>query len=105
MILFPNEDVDAKRMFVSFTLEDGKCGFSFRPRSLRAGGAGVSHSFVPGKRYGVEMWLERGVAKALVNGRPTAIPHEPDMYGYFAIEVSRRCSIVFSALRFPSSSR
>ena len=87
LILFPKEEVHTKRMFVSFVLADGRCGFSFRPRSLRAGATGVSPDFVPGKRYDVELWLEGGVAKALVNGRPIAIPHEPDKYGYFAIEL------------------
>ncbi len=101
MILFPSEDVSAKRLVTAFTVERGYCDVSLRPRDLAP--RGTRTRLVAGKRYEVEVWIEKGTARGTVNGQPMAIKHnDPANYGYYSLLPYRRSSIVLHTLHFVS---
>ena len=99
MILFPNENVFAKRLIASFSVEQGECLLSLRPKDLSARGSSVT--FSRGEKHRVQFWIQNGVAQMLVDNRPTAIPHnDRTNYGFFGFVPAAGTRIVFYELRF-----
>lgn len=93
LIVFRDEEPTKKKFVAEFRLAEGTVMFDFRPRDLSARGERVKAEFRPGDSHSVEMWVDGdGAAKAIIDGKPAEVHHDPACYGYFAIGVSNRCS-------------
>lgn len=101
LIVFRDEEPTKKKLIAEFRLDEGTVMFDFRPRDLSARGERVKAEFRPGDSHSVEMWVDGdGAAKAIVDGKPAEVHHDPTCHGYFAIGVSNRCTLWLSKLRF-----
>lgn len=100
LIVFPKEDLRAKKMIASFEIKRGELGLSLRPRDMSPRGAEMDFVFEAGKRYTMEVWFTGTTPRCLINGKPAAIQNRPDCFGYFGFKTDPRLSVVFYDLRF-----
>ena len=100
LVLFPQENVQKKKLVASFRVEFGSLQIGFRPRNMAPRGLEIQYDFEPGKLYQIQLWLEGGASRCLVNGKPATIAHSIQDYGYFALIPGRQSSVVFHQLHF-----
>ena len=101
MLLFANEDVTARKLVAVITIQQGECYVALRSKTL--GTVGPAAKLPPGQRRVVELWIEKGVARAAVDGNPIPIDrNSPENYGYFAFVFDPGGIVFFHELRFES---